>query len=57
MNFILGDELFETVAQHLLHKKQQLFDKFRILLLKQSMVSDQSKVYSLFIIYYLIFNL
>lgn len=38
MNFILGDELFETVAQHLLHKKQQLFDKFRILLLKQSMV-------------------
>ncbi len=33
-----GDELFETVSHHLLQRKQQLFDKFRVLLLKQSMV-------------------
>ncbi|CAG2105226.1 unnamed protein product [Medioppia subpectinata] len=37
-----SDRLFEMVSQHLLHKKQQLFDKFRVLLLKQSMKETPS---------------
>ncbi|CAG2183257.1 unnamed protein product, partial [Oppiella nova] len=37
-----SDQLFEKVSQHLLQKKQQLFDKFRVLLLKQSMKETNS---------------
>ncbi|XP_054161550.1 mucin-2-like [Oppia nitens] len=36
-NMEKSDHLFQLISKHLLSKKQQLYDKFRVLLMKQSM--------------------
>lgn len=38
-----ADEIFESTAKHLLDKKTSLFNKYRNLLLKESMVSIKKK--------------
>lgn len=40
----LADEIFESTAKHLLDKKASLFNKYRYLLFKESMVSNSTEI-------------